>query len=174
MWNQKFESWKLSNGAVQHPWKMGWLYPTPLYRCNENFSKLFHRKPLVPWLQERHDLCFKHFCLKITSGPSKLEEVVDPDINFDSFGWNLGSGPQFMVVHYQGPLPSPILTVQALIQLEKITNRWHFCQHQNRNFTFFSLTWPKVNKNKQNSRIFCEKDKTDIEFQMVLVLFTAK
>ena len=33
---------------------------------------------------------------------------------------DLGSGPRFPVVHYRGPLPSPILTVQALRYFSKI------------------------------------------------------
>ena len=37
------------------------------------------------------------------------------------------------------------------------------------------LAWLIVNKNKQNRQKFCEKDKTDIEFQFsVLMQFTAK
>ena len=62
--------------------------------------------------------------------------VVDSGVhylNFDQKNRKLGIGPWFMIVnpgvHYQGPLPSPILTVQALQ-----TNKWCF-------FCVFLVFW---------------------------------
>ena len=53
-------------------------------------------------------------------GSSYLEKVVDPGCCLaGKIDRDLGSGPRFPVVdpgvHYQGTLPSPILTVQALL-----------------------------------------------------------
>ena len=72
------------------------------------------------WFSDEATLAPRNY---LTPGPSKLEEVVDPGsalprgplprLNLD-----LGSGSRFMVVdpgvYYQGPLPSPILTVHAI------------------------------------------------------------
>ena len=57
--------------------------------------------------------------VKIGEG-SRQTLVVDPGVHYhkSDLDQDLGSGPRFMVVdprvNYQGPLPSPILTVQAL------------------------------------------------------------
>jgi hypothetical protein len=70
---------------------------------------------------------------------------------------DLGSGPRFMVVdpgvHYQGPLPSPILTVQVL----------HATLFQNlvRPLISFKYDLIQFQKFKQNESILKRKGQTD-------------
>ena len=58
-----------------------------------------------------------HFLSPVVTFAILLSRKFQPVVSLENQDW--GSGPLFQVVdpgvHYQGPLPSPILTVQALL-----------------------------------------------------------